>query len=49
MKKVIKIFILEFCYEDWVKMIFIEKGKFCSVCIKEVFDFIEMSDEELVK
>lgn len=49
MKKAIKISIPEPCHEDWAKMTPSEKGKFCSVCTKEVFDFTETSDEELVK
>tara|TARA_R100001132_G_C3270397_1_gene92581 strand:+ start:922 stop:2088 length:1167 start_codon:yes stop_codon:yes gene_type:complete len=49
MKKAIKISIPEPCHEDWAKMTPTEKGKFCSVCTKEVFDFTETSDEELVK
>ena len=49
MKKAIKISIPEPCHEDWAKMTPTEKGKFCSVCTKEVFDFTETSDEESVK
>ncbi len=49
MKKAIKISIPEPCHEDWATMTPTEKGKFCSVCTKEVFDFTETSDEELVK
>ncbi|WP_255571295.1 carboxypeptidase-like regulatory domain-containing protein [Halomarinibacterium sedimenti] len=49
MKKAIKISIPEPCHEDWAKMTPTEKGKFCNVCTKEVFDFTETSDEELVK
>lgn len=49
MKKAIKITIPEPCHEDWATMTPTEKGKFCSVCTKEVFDFTQTSDEELVK
>lgn len=49
MKKAIRITIPEPCHEDWAKMTPTEKGKFCSVCTKEVFDFTQASDEELVK
>ncbi|MEZ4873997.1 MAG: carboxypeptidase-like regulatory domain-containing protein [Flavobacteriaceae bacterium] len=49
MKKTIKISIPEPCHEDWAKMTPTEKGKFCSVCTKEVFDFTQTTDEELVK
>jgi len=49
MKKSIVISISEPCHEDWAKMNATEKGKFCSVCTKEVFDFTSKTDEELVK
>lgn len=49
MKKSIVIQIPEPCHEDWAKMTATEKGKFCSVCTKEVFDFTTKTDEELVK
>lgn len=49
MKKSITIRIPEPCHEDWAKMTATEKGKFCGVCTKEVFDLTSKSDEELVK
>lgn len=49
MKKSIIIHIPEPCHEDWAKMTATEKGKFCDVCTKEVFDFTSKTDEELVK
>ena len=49
MKKAIRISIPEPCHEDWNKMTPTEKGKFCAVCTKEVFDFSKSTDEELVK
>ncbi len=49
MKKSIVIRIPEPCHEDWAKMNATEKGKFCNVCTKEVFDFTSKTDEELVK
>lgn len=49
MKKSIVIRIPEPCHEDWAKMTATEKGKFCGVCTKEVFDFTSKTDEELVK
>ena len=49
MKKSIVISIPEPCHEDWAKMTDTEKGKFCSVCTKEVFDLTSKTDEELVK
>ena len=49
MKKTIVINIPEPCHEDWAKMTATQKGKFCSVCTKEVFDLTSKTDEELVK
>jgi hypothetical protein len=49
MKKSITISIPEPCHEDWTKMTPTEKGKFCDVCTKEVFDFTTSNDEELIK
>ena len=49
MKKSLTIKIPEPCHEDWNKMTSVEKGKFCSVCTKEVIDFTQKSDEELFK
>lgn len=49
MKKSVTITIPEPCHEDWAKMTPTEKGKFCGVCSKEVFDFTKSTDEELIK
>ena len=49
MKKSITISVPNQCHEDWNKMTPTEKGKFCAVCTKEVFDFTNTNDEELVK
>ena len=49
MKKAITIRIPEPCHEDWNQMTTTDKGKFCSLCTKEVFDFTQVTDEELVK
>ena len=49
MKKSIVIRIPQPCHEDWSKMTATEKGKFCKVCTKEVFDLTSKTDEELVK
>jgi len=49
MKKSITISVPNQCHEDWSKMTPTEKGKFCAVCTKEVFDFTNTNDEELVK
>jgi len=48
MKK-INITIPEPCHQDWNIMTSTEKGKFCSSCTKEVFDFTHYSDEQLIK
>mgnify|MGYP006395384781 CR=1 FL=1 len=49
MKKSIQISIPNPCHEDWNKMTPTEKGKHCAVCTKEVFDFTQATDEDLVK
>lgn len=49
MKKAITIRIPEPCHEGWEKMTQTEKGKFCKVCTKEVIDFTNKTDEDLVK
>lgn len=49
MKKVIKVSIPEPCHEDWSKMSQTEKGAFCQVCTKEVIDFTNVIDEDIVK
>lgn len=49
MKKSIHIRIPDPCHEDWNKMTPTQKGKFCSVCTKEVVDFTQATDEALVK
>lgn len=45
----IKISIPEPCHENWNEMTPTQKGRFCGVCTKEVFDFTSNSDEEIVK
>lgn len=49
MKKAITIKIPEPCQEDWAKMTPTEKGRHCKVCTKEVVDFTDKTDEDLVK
>jgi hypothetical protein len=44
-----KITIPEPCNEDWNKMTPTEKGAFCSSCSKEVKDFTNSSDQEILK
>ncbi len=36
------------CNEDWNKMTPTEKGKYCKVCKKEIFDFRFISDQEII-
>ncbi|OAB78556.1 carboxypeptidase-like regulatory domain-containing protein [Cochleicola gelatinilyticus] len=48
MKKTITISIQEPCHEDWQEMTPTQKGKFCDSCAKEVFDFTDKSDEQIV-
>ena len=45
----LNITIPEPCHEDWNTMARTKKGKFCSSCTKEVFDFTHYSDEQLIK
>lgn len=35
------------CHENWDNMTPDEKGKFCSVCSQSVYDFTDLSDEEI--
>ncbi len=35
------------CHEDWNNMAPVEKGRFCSSCVKSVIDFTEMDDTEI--
>ncbi len=37
------------CHEDWHAMSNTEQGRFCSSCRKEVIDFSDKTDEELVQ
>jgi protocatechuate 3,4-dioxygenase beta subunit len=49
MKKTIHISIPEPCHEDWSKMTPTQKGKHCARCEKEVTDYTQKTDEQLVK
>ena len=49
MKKAIHISIPEPCHEDWSKMTPTQKGRHCASCEKEVTDYTQKTDEELVK
>src|ERR1700755_171637 len=48
MSKKIQLNIPTPCHEDWEKMTPVEKGKFCGSCQKEVVDFTNMNDAQLV-
>ena len=48
MKEKIYIRIPEPCHEDWNKMNPIEKGRHCEVCKKDVFDFTNQDDAEII-
>lgn len=43
-----KIFIQKPCHEKWEHMSPDEKGKFCSVCSKSVYDFTEKTNAEVI-
>lgn len=44
----IKITIPKPCHENWLEMSVTEKGRFCSNCQKDVIDFINSSDREIL-
>ena len=37
------------CQEDWNKMILVQKGRFCSSCKKNVFDFTRSTDLQIIE
>lgn len=37
------------CHEDWNKMNPVEKGRFCSSCEKNVFDFTKSTDLQIIE
>lgn len=49
MKKKIHIQVPEPCHENWNNMTVTEQGKFCLACQKEVIDFSQMSDKEILQ
>jgi len=49
MKKQYKIKLIKPCNEDWSNMSSIERGKHCAVCKKDVIDFTNYTDDELIK
>jgi CarboxypepD_reg-like domain/Secretion system C-terminal sorting domain len=48
MSKHIQLHIPEPCHENWSKMTPVEKGRFCGSCQKQVVDFTNMNDEQVV-
>ena len=48
-KKTIKVNIPEPCHEDWNKMTATQCGAFCKACQKEVIDFTNKSDAQIVE
>ena len=48
MRKQIRLNIPIPCHESWDKMVTAENGKFCNSCQKQVIDFTNMSDSQLV-
>jgi hypothetical protein len=44
----IKISIPKPCHENWLEMSVTEKGRFCSNCKKDVIDFTNSSDKEIL-
>lgn len=48
MSKHIQLHIPEPCHENWNKMTPVEIGRFCGSCQKQVVDFTNMKDEQLI-
>lgn len=48
LSKKIQLSIPKPCHENWEEMSPVEKGNFCSVCSKTVYDFTKASDEEII-
>lgn len=48
MAKNVQLTIPDACHEDWTKMTAAEKGRYCMACQKNVIDFTNMSDREIM-
>lgn len=48
MKKEIYVHIPEPCHENWEQMSPLEQGRFCKSCSKQVVDFSQMSDKQIL-
>jgi predicted RecA/RadA family phage recombinase len=48
MKKEIYVHIPEPCHENWEKMTPVQQGRFCESCCKQVVDFSQMSDKQIL-
>lgn len=48
MKQAIQLYIPQPCHENWDNMLPTEKGRFCQACTKQVVDFSNMTDQQLL-
>ena len=48
MKKEIYVHIPEPCHENWEQMTPVQQGRYCGSCCKQVVDFSQMSDKQVL-